>query len=130
MNTESLTFGILIILFIIYVFIKYENRTSEISKEELGRSTWTLLHKMCTKYPDNPSRNEKDEMIHFISTLYRLYPCEECSFHFEEYVKKNPPNVESKKELKNWFCKLHNFINKRLDKSIFNCDLIDYQWGN
>uniref|UniRef100_A0A1D1XWU7 Sulfhydryl oxidase n=1 Tax=Anthurium amnicola TaxID=1678845 RepID=A0A1D1XWU7_9ARAE len=33
--------------------------TVPLTKEELGRATWTLLHTIAAQYPDHPSRQQK-----------------------------------------------------------------------
>lgn len=41
---------------------------AQTSKEQLGRSTWTLLHTMAAQYPEKPSKRQKRD----VQTLVRL----------------------------------------------------------
>lgn len=48
-------------------------------KDELGRSTWNLLHTMAAVYPDKPSDEQKQDVKSFFSILSRTYPCDVCA---------------------------------------------------
>ena len=53
---------------------KLEERRKDcpVDKDELGRSTWNLLHTMAAYYPDKPNDQEKKNMndtIHSISKV-------------------------------------------------------------
>ena len=41
-----------------------------VSREELGRATWLLLHTLAAQYPDRPSKQQKKD----VSTLVRTIP--------------------------------------------------------
>lgn len=45
-----------------------------VDKDELGRSTWKLLHTMAAYYPDTPSSDEKSAMKTTIESLSKVYP--------------------------------------------------------
>lgn len=53
-------------------------------KNELGRSTWGLLHTIAAYYPDDPTMQQKKDVTVFYSSLSRLYPCEYCSNDFQK----------------------------------------------
>lgn len=55
-----------------------------LDKNELGRSSWALLHTMAAHYPENPSQKHKADVKSFFDTFSRLYPCEWCSKDFQE----------------------------------------------
>ena len=38
------------------------NINSQAIKEDLGRSTWTLLHTMAAQYPDKPSKRQRKDV--------------------------------------------------------------------
>ncbi len=52
------------------------------TRQELGRSTWTLLHRAAAKYDAEPTMAQQKQMRAFIMTLGDLYPCDECAAHF------------------------------------------------
>ena len=44
-----------------------------VSREELGRATWLLLHTLAAQYPDRPSKQQKKD----VTTLVRSHPSPE-----------------------------------------------------
>ncbi|PKA49786.1 FAD-linked sulfhydryl oxidase ERV1 [Apostasia shenzhenica] len=87
--------------------------TPLLTKEELGRSTWTLLHTVAAQ----------------MAILSRLYPCKECADHFKDVLKANPVQVGSQAELSQWLCHVHNVVNRSLGKRIFPCQRVNARWG-
>src|SRR4051812_48806875 len=53
--------------------------------EEIGRSSWTLLHTMAAKYPVSANRKEEEEMKMFLRGFARFFPCGQCSNHMSAY---------------------------------------------
>lgn len=37
--------------------------------------------------------------------------------------------MESGAKLRQWACRVHNTVNRRLNKPVFNCDLVDSRWA-
>ncbi|KAF5833670.1 ERV/ALR sulfhydryl oxidase domain-containing protein [Dunaliella salina] len=103
--------------------------TTNTSREDLGRSTWTLLHMLAAQFPDNPSRQQRRDARQLIDCLTRIYPCSECARHFKEIVRRDPPMVNSGKDLRQWMCRVHNTVNRSLNKPVFNCDLVEARWS-
>lgn len=61
-----------------------------LDKNELGRSTWNLLHTMAAVYPDNPSDEQKQNVKSFFNILSQTYPCDVCAKDLvTEYVTLN-----------------------------------------
>ncbi|XP_020598060.1 FAD-linked sulfhydryl oxidase ERV1-like, partial [Phalaenopsis equestris] len=58
-----------------------------LTKEELGRATWTLLHTVAAQFPDSPTRQQKRDVRELMAILSRIYPCKECADHFKEVLK-------------------------------------------
>lgn len=48
-------------------------------KDELGKSTWNLLHTMAAVYPENPTEAQKKDIKKFFNVLSRTYPCDICA---------------------------------------------------
>lgn len=40
----------------------------------------------------------------------------------------SPPAVESRQEFSQWMCRLHNEVNQRLGKKMFDCSKVDQRW--
>lgn len=103
--------------------------TGPVSKEELGRATWTFLHTLAAQFPDRPTRQQQRDVKELMSILSRIYPCKECADHFKEVLKSNPVKVGSGFELAQWMCRVHNIVNRSLGKPMFPCNRIDARWG-
>ncbi|EFW20990.1 FAD dependent sulfhydryl oxidase [Coccidioides posadasii str. Silveira] len=91
------------------------------AKAELGRASWRLLHTMMARFPESPSKEEQDALRSYIYLFARLYPCGECAEHFQQHLKKFPPQVSSRNAAAGWACHVHNEVNKMLKKDEFDC---------
>ncbi|KAI9127784.1 hypothetical protein K1719_000777 [Acacia pycnantha] len=100
-----------------------------VTKEELGRATWTFLHTLAAQYPDNPTRQQKKDVNELMGILSRMYPCRECADHFKEVLRANPVQVGFHAEFSQWLCHVHNVVNRSLGKPIFPCERVDARWG-
>ncbi|EME39690.1 hypothetical protein DOTSEDRAFT_75366 [Dothistroma septosporum NZE10] len=97
---------------------------NETAKAELGRATWKYFHTVMARFPDKPTREESTDLKSFIFLFQRLYPCGECADHFGELLKKYPPQTSSRSAAAVWACDMHNKVNKRLGKEMFDCATI------
>lgn len=50
-----------------------------VDKDELGNSTWNLLHTMAAVYPEKPTPSQKEDVKSFFGILSRTYPCDVCA---------------------------------------------------
>ena len=98
--------------------------------EELGRSSWTLLHTMAASYPERPSIDQQKDAQQFISSFSRLYPCHWCATDFQTWMKeaRNAPKVRSRQEFGQWLCEAHNDVNQKLGKPSFDCSRWEERW--
>ncbi|KAB2602787.1 FAD-linked sulfhydryl oxidase ERV1-like [Pyrus ussuriensis x Pyrus communis] len=108
---------------------KMGKSVSPLTKEELGRSTWTFLHTLAAQYPDKPTRQQKKDVKELMSILSRMYPCKECADHFQEILRSNPVQAGSHAEFSQWLCHVHNTVNRSLNKPVFPCERVDARWG-
>ncbi|CRG88192.1 Mitochondrial FAD-linked sulfhydryl oxidase erv1 [Talaromyces islandicus] len=87
--------------------------------EQLGRSTWTLLHSLTASYPTTASREQQTEMRSFLGLFSKLYPCWVCADDFRTWMAdpsgKNEPRLSSRAEFGQWMCEAHNAVNRKLD---------------
>lgn len=97
---------------------------NETAKAELGRSAWRLLHTIMARFPDTPTADERMALQSYVHLFVRLYPCGECAEHFRQIVNQFPPQVSSRSAAAVWACHVHNKVNERLGKDIFDCSKI------
>ncbi len=102
------------------------------TKEELGRSSWTLIHTMAANYPQTPTHDQQTQAKSFFTALGSLYPCPLCRDHFDRYIAVNPPDVSTREKLLLWTCEAHNEVNRRKGKRVFPCTVtaLDKRWGD
>ncbi|KAJ3702842.1 hypothetical protein LUZ61_006547 [Rhynchospora tenuis] len=106
-----------------------EKEAKPLTKEELGRATWTLLHSIAAQYPDKPTRQQRRDAKELMAILSRMYPCKECQDHFKEILKANPVQSGSQGEFSQWLCHVHNVVNRSLGKLSFPCQRVNARWG-
>ncbi|KAL0696874.1 hypothetical protein Bca4012_064054 [Brassica carinata] len=103
--------------------------TGPVTKEELGKATWTFLHTLAAQYPEKPTRQQKRDVKELMAILSRMYPCRECADHFKEILRSNPTQAGSQEEFSHWLCHVHNTVNRSLGKLVFPCERVDARWG-
>lgn len=62
-----------------------------LDRNELGRSSWDLLHTIAANYPEEPSYVQQQQMAAFIQALAVFYPCIHCALDFQQSIKASPP---------------------------------------
>ncbi|KCZ80426.1 hypothetical protein H312_02150 [Anncaliia algerae PRA339] len=97
-------------------------------RDELGRSTWALLHIMAAKYPEVPTETEKKDVNDFIFLLAKVFPCLECKVHFSRMLTHFPPILDNRDSFVKWICETHNRVNIRLNKPVFDCRRHNDKW--
>ncbi|KAL7749823.1 Flavin-linked sulfhydryl oxidase of the mitochondrial IMS [Sorochytrium milnesiophthora] len=95
---------------------------------ELGQHTWTLLHTAAAYYPDQPSAGEQQNMTTFLRSFSAIYPCGHCAEHLRGEMERQPPRVQSRHELSQWMCEMHNKVNDQLGKPQFDCSRVLERW--
>jgi len=98
------------------------------AKAALGRATWKLLHTMTLRYPEHPTEDEREALKSYFYLTSRLYPCGECAAEFQQLLEKFPPQTSSRLSASAWLCFVHNQVNERLDKPIFDCAHLDDEY--
>jgi len=101
---------------------------NETTKAALGRATWKLLHTMTLRYPEHPTDDEREALKSYFYLTSRLYPCGECAAEFQQLLKLYPPQTASRLSASAWLCFVHNQVNERLKKPIFDCAHLDDEY--
>uniref|UniRef100_A0A0N5BAT8 Sulfhydryl oxidase n=1 Tax=Strongyloides papillosus TaxID=174720 RepID=A0A0N5BAT8_STREA len=99
-----------------------------VDKDELGRSTWNLLHTISVYYPNNPTEKNKTDVKNTIESLAQIYPCSHCAEDFRNDIKEHPIRLENRNELANWMCEVHNRVNEKIGKEKFDCSKVFERW--
>ncbi|KAJ0801101.1 putative thiol oxidase [Helianthus annuus] len=100
-----------------------------VTREDLGRATWTFIHTLGAQYPEKPTRQQKKDVKELMAIISRIYPCKECADHFKEVLRSNPVQAGSQAEFSQWLCRVHNVVNRSLGKPTFPCERVDARWG-
>ena len=132
MNAAALTI-IMVVTALIFLKIYAKKPTAQELQapptvEELGRCAWTWLHTVAAHYADRPSLDDQKGMANLIHNFARFYPCAECASNLKLELGESPPVVKTRRDLERWLCKLHNRVNRRLDKPAFDCSMTTYRW--
>uniref|UniRef100_A0A1B6DEE1 Sulfhydryl oxidase n=1 Tax=Clastoptera arizonana TaxID=38151 RepID=A0A1B6DEE1_9HEMI len=101
-----------------------------LDKDGLGTSTWGFLHTVAAYYPENPTENQKKDITQLFSIISRVYPCDSCAQHFRGLLARSPPVVNNRDDLSSWLCWIHNKVNERLHKPLFDCSKVLERWRN
>jgi len=101
---------------------------NETAKAALGRATWKLLHTMTLRYPEHPTDDEREALRSYFYLTSRLYPCGECAAEFQQLLELYPPQTSSRLSASAWLCFVHNHVNERLGKPIFDCAHLDDEY--
>lgn len=101
------------------------------AKVELGRASWKYFHTLLARFPDKPTKAEREKLSTFVQLYAELYPCGECSYHFVKLLDKYPPQTSSRTAAALWGCHVHNIVNDYLKKPEYDCSTIleDYDCG-
>nr|CCA15302.1 augmenter of liver regeneration putative [Albugo laibachii Nc14] len=94
-----------------------------LDREELGRSTWGLMHSIGVYYPEKPSEEYQRHARSFVEALALMYPCSDCAEDFRKEIAKCPPKVESRQAFSMWLCEQHNLVNEKIGKPLFQCNM-------
>ena len=108
---------------------KDSTKPLKLTKPEIGRHSWALLHSMANTYPENPTEEEKNLLKKFMYGLARSYPCKVCGGHLLKMLDKKGLKIDSKKEFGEYLCNIHNIVNKVLNKPKFDCNKTFDVWN-
>jgi FAD-linked sulfhydryl oxidase len=99
-----------------------------LTRREVGRASWAYLHTLAAYYPERPSTQYQQDMRDFLRAYMRFYPCGYCADTSSQEFIRNPPRLETRQMLQMWMCEMHNEVNDRLGKPLFDCTRVDERW--
>ncbi len=108
--------------------LAYMHSECPLNRRELGRASWAYLHTLAAYYPEKPTKKQQEDMTNFVRAFARWYPCGYCADKTRDEMIRHPPRVESQKEFAYWMCQVHNEVNDRMGKPIFDCNKVDERW--
>lgn len=81
---------------------------------------WMTLHSISVAYPDEPTEAERKLLDEFMNAFSSTITCIHCRQHFgsmfTSYKRSIPTWADSKRDLFLAICRMHNTVNKKLDK--------------
>lgn len=95
---------------------------------ELGSATWSFLHSVAAYYPSRPTEQHQEDAKRLMHIVSRLYPCSDCAEDLRQDLVEEPPVVSSSVEFSQWLCRLHNRVNVKLGKPVFDCSRVFERW--
>lgn len=108
----------------------YSHSACPLNRAEVGRAGWGYLHTLAAYYPEKPTERQQKEMKDFIYLYLKLYPCGYCADRSLEQLVRVPIDeyLTSQQAFALWMCMLHNEVNERLNKPIFDCKFTQQRW--
>jgi hypothetical protein len=87
-----------------------------------GPMGWITLHSISVAYPENPTISDKMILDRFMNSFGECITCPHCKEHFgrmfSTYKRGHPEWNSSKYNLFLAICRMHNTVNRRLDKPL------------
>jgi len=92
-----------------------------------GPKLWYILHTISYNYSDTPSISEIKYTYLFFYSIVNIIPCSICKNFYIKFLSVYPLSkyVKQKKLLIDWVLLLHNAVNKKLNKRIYNLDEVN-----
>ena len=101
------------------------------TKDTWGNNVWYLFHTIAEKIKDDEFNNIKDDIFFVIKTVSTNLPCPECSSDANALLNKvDFNNIKNKDDLKTFVFNFHNQVNKKLNKPMFDKELLDTKYAN
>ncbi len=90
-----------------------------------GPPGWFFLHCVTFGYPVDPEKFDKEKELmpgttanlysNFFVQIGDILPCKYCRESYKQFVKELPPDVSGRNSLVEWFWKIHNKVNEKLE---------------
>lgn len=85
-----------------------------------GSKFWFTIHTIAYFYSETPTPTEMAHAKNFYTSLQSLLPCPGCAVHYTHLLKQFPVDeaVMSRTALMEWTNRIHNEVNRRLQKPV------------
>ena len=93
-----------------------------LTKQVAGPHYWISLHSVASEYPKEGTAKDTEEFKRFVHYFIEHFPCRECKEHGLYYFHNKPPTGTTRKEIFDWACRFHNYVNKKTDKQEVDCN--------
>lgn len=101
-----------------------------VEPEHWGASLWGFVHWSAAALPVGPlSEDLKQASSSLVSLLCYILPCEHCRDHFITFVHAFAPNFVSNEDVKQWWLKCHNYINRTLRKPEWGAEQLNKKYN-
>jgi hypothetical protein len=89
------------------------------SDDKVGQAYWYVIHYFAILYPDRPTISDRSIWHRFYTLLADLLPCNTCQEDYLRFQEDAPiaDYLDCSFTLFDWSYRLHNYINKKLDKN-------------
>ena len=93
---------------------------------EWTHATWSLFHTIPEKIKEEEFEHIRNQLLNYMKGICMRLPCPECTYHASLFINGvNFGNVKTKNDLRQVFFIFHNNVNKRLNKKIYNDDVLE-----
>jgi hypothetical protein len=91
-----------------------------------GEPTWYFFHVFIEKITGSHYNENHTEFIKIYKLICNNLPCPICKEHAMEYIKKHKiDNMNTRKKMKMFLFNFHNYVNKRLKKTIYKEHILE-----
>ncbi len=102
------------------------NATNGLMTNVWGPPGWVFLHAVTFGYPMNPKEFDREHNLPEGTTEERyrvffehagyVFPCRYCRESYQDFIQEIPIESESREKLVVWLYKIHERVNKKLNK--------------
>lgn len=90
---------------------------------EFGNASWFVIHYKASRYPIEPTLEQKTEAKEWMKYEATTFPCETCKSDFVVYLKDNPFEPTSRDVFEEYVYVFHNHVNiKRGVPSVYSLE--------
>jgi hypothetical protein len=84
-------------------------KKNEFARPEVwGSPAWVFFHCVAGTFPEKPTAVDRSNYVRFFSSLRDVLPCVLCRGHYASFLRRFPPDVESRRSLKEWAVRVHD----------------------